>query len=238
MKPWIESVLALQALDMKLRNFRIKLATLPSEKARLDSELAEAAKTVTAARDALRSVEKQIKETEQKIAQLDEGVRKLLTQSIMIRKNDEYQVMMSDIENKKKEASDLETVELELMEKSDSAKIELARAERDFNANSKSIRDEIGELAGLEKEIRGEITAAESLRKAHESKVEMKVLDIYSRILAGKKGEPVARIVEGGICSNCRLKLTPMTINEARKGGIVLCDNCSHLVYFPDNPVS
>ena len=41
MNEWITDLLALQDLDMKIRNLKLRISTIPSEKARLDSLVKE-----------------------------------------------------------------------------------------------------------------------------------------------------------------------------------------------------
>ncbi len=233
MKPWVENLLALQSIDLKLRSLNVKLETVPVEKKRLESELTASGNLVTAAANALRKVEKEIKEKETETAAVEESIRKLLVQSSMVKKNNEYQAMMTDIEGKKAQISERETKILELMDLAESASAALKKAEQAFAQEQKSVKAELKDLAELEQEIRDEMLSTKSLRKADEGKVETKVLDLYSRLLKDKKNMPLAPIDQGSICGNCRLRVTPQTVNDAKKGAITLCDNCSHMLYIP-----
>jgi len=40
-------------------------------------------------------------------------------------------------------------------------------------------------------------------------------------------------MITQGVCGYCRLKVPPQTVNNAKKGIMTLCDNCSHLLYIP-----
>ena len=101
MNEWITDLLALQDLDLKIRNLNLRIDTIPSEKKRLDSLVKDAVSDVEVAKDGLRRIERAIKENEGEIEKLNEASRKLLTQSAMVKKNNEYQAMMADIEAKK-----------------------------------------------------------------------------------------------------------------------------------------
>ena len=115
MNEWITDLLALQDLDMKIRNLKLRIDTIPAEKKRLNSLVKDAMDDVEVAKDGLRRIERNIKDQEGEAEKLNEASRKLLTQSAMVKKNNEYQAMMADIEAKKKAISDIETKILELL---------------------------------------------------------------------------------------------------------------------------
>ena len=98
MNEWITDLLALQDLDMKIRNLKLRIDTIPAEKKRLNSLVKDAMDDVEVAKDGLRRIERNIKDQEGEAEKLNEASRKLLTQSAMVKKNNEYQAMMADIE--------------------------------------------------------------------------------------------------------------------------------------------
>lgn len=232
MKQWVADLLALQNLDLKIRNLKIRLETIPAEKERLDSIVKDASSNVDVAKDAKRKIERAIKDAEGEIEKHNEAVRKLLTQSAMVKKNNEYQAMMTDIESKKAKISDIETTVLELLDKAEDADKEVQAAERELISTQKNIKAETADLVELKKELEESIAENLKLRKAYEAKVDTQTLSVYHRLLSGNRGEPVAMITQG-VCGYCRLKVPPQTVNNAKKGIMTLCDNCSHLLYIP-----
>lgn len=232
MKQWVADLLALQNLDLKIRNLNTRLETIPAEKARLDSLLKDASACVDVAKDGKRRIDRSIKDAEGEIEKLNEAIRKLLTQSAMVKKNNEYQAMMADIETRKNKISDIETTILELMDKAEAAGKEILSAEKEFAVTQKTVKAEAADLIELKKELEESVEESLKLRKAYESKVDTQTLNVYHRLLAGKKGEPMAMINQD-VCGYCRLRVPPQTINNAKKGVMTLCDNCSHLLYFP-----
>ncbi len=230
MNEWITDLLALQDLDLKIRNLNLRIDTIPSEKKRLDSLVKDAVSDVEVAKDGLRRIERAIKENEGEIEKLNEASRKLLTQSAMVKKNNEYQAMMADIEAKKNAVSDIETKILELLDQAERAQQGIAAAEKELAVTQKSVKAEMADLVELKQELEEDIGEKLKLRKAYESKIDTQTLSVYHRLLEGGKGEPVAMINQG-VCSFCRLKVPPQTINNAKKGVLTLCDNCSHILY-------
>ena len=236
MKPWIETLLALQSLDMKLRGIETRLATFPSEKERITAEAKKSESMVLSAQNELRLLQRKIKETEGKAAAVNEEIQKLLIQSATIKKNNEYQAMMSAIGAKKQELSALETEALTLMEQVEPQKKSVAEAEKKHARTIKELREEVAELKEFALELKQQHKETSSLRDAHEKNVSQKNLEIYKKLLAEKKGEPMVPVLDGAVCGYCRLKLTPQTVNNAKRGDLTLCDNCSRMIYFPDQP--
>ena len=85
MNEWITDLLALQDLDMKIRNLKLRIDTIPAEKKRLNSLVKDAMDDVEVAKDGLRRIERNIKDQEGEAEKLNEASRKLLTQSANIR---------------------------------------------------------------------------------------------------------------------------------------------------------
>ena len=138
--------------------------------------------------------------------------------------------MMADIETKKKAISDIETKILELLDQVEEQQKNVAAAEKELAVTQKTVKAEMADLVELKQELEEDISEKLKLRKAYESKVDTQTLNVYHRLLEGGKGEPVAMINQG-VCSYCRLRVPPQTVNNAKKGILTLCDNCSHILY-------
>jgi uncharacterized protein len=231
MKKWIEDLLALQKVDMRVRNLKIKLATLPVERKRIEADRQAASLSVKAAKESLQQAELQMKKADQSIAEINAEARKLQTQSAMVKKNSEYQAMMSQIDQCKLRISDVETEQIGLLDKIEERKNLLRDAEKEFADKERSLKSELSEFVQLEAEIKEEMAQLLASRRSFESKLETSVLTVYNRLAANGKGLPLASVGSGGHCSNCQLKLTPQTINQAKNGDLVCCDNCSHIVF-------
>lgn len=218
---------------MKLRAIETKLATFPSEKNRITAEAKAAETKMLAVRNEYLALQRKIKDSEGKASAAAEEVKKLLIQSASVKKSNEYQAMMQSIDAKKKMQSDLETETLTLMEQLDPLKKRSDAAEKEYNTTIKGLREEVAELKTYGEELKNQYRETLSLRNAHEKNTNQQALEIYKRLLNDKSCEPLVPI-QDGFCAACRLRLTPQTINNAKRGDITQCDSCSHLLYFPD----
>ena len=231
MRKWTSDILTLQKFDMRLRDLEIKYRTIPQEKARMREELEAAAAVVRQAKEQLQNVERSIRETQSAIAGMNDKIRKTRTQSTMVKKNAEYQAMLADIEATGTRISELETREIELYDEQENARKNLLDAEKDYSAAERAVKAELADFDTLVSEIKEEVLKLKHDKKRFTTQIDLNVLEIYKRILeSDKKGKPVVPIVNGA-CSNCLLKITPQTLNAARKGAVIQCDNCSHIIY-------
>lgn len=233
MKNWVARILTVQQYDMKLRDLETKYLTIPQERANLREQYAAAKQRLEEMRTAAAQAEQAVRQTENEIAGLNENIRKLLTQSAMVKKNAEYQAMMADIENTKTRISDLETKLIGQMDEQTAAAKAAADEEKAFAVTERQLKQEAAEFNQLVEEIKAEALRLKAEKKGFVSRVELSVLNVYKTILTKDKGAPVVPIVNGS-CGHCSIKVTPQTATEAKKGQMVFCDNCSHILYDPD----
>ncbi len=230
MKNWVSNILTVQQYDMKLRDLETKYRTIPGERAKLKEEYEAAKAQLAAERENAARLEHEGKQTESDIAALNEKIRKNLTQSAMVKKNAEYQALMTEIEKSKNQISELETKMIELMDEQETARKAVAEQEKMFAATQTQIREELAEFAQLVEQIKQDALKLKAEKKGFLPRVELNVLNAYQNILTRDKGKPVVPIVNG-CCGHCSLTVTPQTINEAKRGDLVFCDNCAHILY-------
>lgn len=233
MKNWTANILTLQKYDMQLRDLETKYRTIPGERAKLREEYEAAKAQLAAARENAAKADQNVKQAEADIATLNDKIRKTLTQSAMVKKNAEYQAMMEDIAAAKAQISDLETKVIELLDELEAARKAAADQEKAFAAVDRQVREELAEFEQLIEFIKAEAVRLKTEKKAVVPRIELNVLEAYKNILTRDKGHPVVPIVNGS-CGNCALKVTPQVINQAKKGILAFCDNCSHILYDPN----
>ena len=232
MAGFIDALLELQEVDIQIRNLKLRLVMIPKERA----ELKEQRNTE---RESLNETHRAIQETEVKLRSLESLMikhqnanAKLQQRSTQIRNNDEYQALMKEIDFNRAKISDLETEIIVLMDKLDNMKRNSIRKKEECDARLDNISADLENLASLESEVRDMLGELAEVRDERAAKVNADVLTAYEHILKKNADKPAVKIINGNICGNCRLKLTPQTVNTGKSGKLTLCDNCSHIVYF------
>jgi predicted nucleic acid-binding Zn-ribbon protein len=174
----------------------------------------------------------EIKKIEGNIGQINETIRKIQANSAMVKKNNEYQAMLHEIEQHKLAISNFESKEIELLDILELQKKSYRDAEKDSKERIKNNIDNQAELKQLITEVCEEINTLNSSREEKSSIVPAELLSHYNRLVKSK-GTPLVA-VNNGTCGNCHLKLTPQTLAESKKGATAICDNCQHLLYFAE----
>jgi len=230
MKEWIKNLLVLQAADLRTKKMSYRHKQIPREKKEIKSDLIIEQNKVNKAKEELAEAEKQIKHIETKITDLKNKIQSLNAKSPMIKKNDEYKALMSEIESNRTVIGGWESKQLAFMDELDLKKKNLASANKAYDymvAESEESVEELDELAvGLKAQIDKMLDARKKLIK----KVNDEVYPLYSRLIK-KPGEPLSKI-HNGTCGNCHLKLTPQTFNDAKKEKLTTCDSCGYLIYY------
>ena len=233
MKKSIRDLLALQAVDIRIRNLEIRYKTIPTERANLVEEFEVVKKALAVAKNKLQKVELAIRNCQSETASEQENLKNSRIRSATVKKAAEFDAINAQIAGCEKRISELETKELELYDELEKVKADVIRAERKYKATGRQAQAEVRQLDELKGTILEEIRARSVESKELEKNVAQASLAQYKRLLATGKGEPVSQI-NNGLCGNCSLKLTPMTLNQASVGDVVTCDHCSYFLYDPN----
>ena len=231
---WAEALLKLQRVDLKIRELEARLALLPKEMTELKNKRDAAVAEVNAAASAAKKVELERKGVESEIEKLNAENKRLQQQSAMVKKNTEYQAMLGTIALNEKKVGDLESRELELMDRFEEARKAYRKIRQDNEAAVNAIRAEFDELVAFAGDLKKEIAQLKEERPADIRGVDGETLARYNRLLAGKDGiAPLVR-VENEICGSCHLRVTRQALTNMQKGAVTSCENCMHFIYLED----
>ena len=114
---WVQSLLELQANDLRIRDLEQRMKLLPSEMNELKAKRDRLVASTAAAAEAAHKGEREIKSAESEIARLTDESRKLQQQSAMVKKNTEYQAMLNTVALNKNRIGKLEGDVIELLDK-------------------------------------------------------------------------------------------------------------------------
>lgn len=231
---WAEALLKLQRVDLKIRELEARLALLPKEMTELKNKRDAAVGEVNAAASAAKKIELERKGVESEIEKLNAENKRLQQQSAMVKKNTEYQAMLGTIALNEKKVGDLESRELELMDRFEEARKAYRKIRQDNEAAVNAIRAEFDELVAFAGDLKKEIAQLKEERPADIRGVDGETLARYNRLLAGKDGiAPLVR-VENEICGSCHLRVTRQALTNMQKGAVTSCENCMHFIYLED----
>lgn len=236
-------LLPVQEIDNRIFRLRQDVAAKPARLAEFEKRVAASRGTVEAAGEASKKIKLEAAEHEFKIKAFDEQIEKLQGNVKQVRKNDEYQTLMKEINSVKADKAVVEDALLEkwtALEHHEAAlkdkKGELAAFEGEYNREKAKVE---GEVAELQKKLAGE----DERRRGLLTGIDAELLQLYERILNAKNdGRALAKIeavastdeeeADSFVCGGCRINLTLQDANLVYVGREpVPCKNCSRLLY-------
>lgn len=230
MLPEIERLLILQEKDSRARTLRNELKSIPIERKSLEDKLAHLKAQANDAKHRQRSTEVEQSLLETEIKSHKERIAKYEVQKMQTRKNDEYQALNLSIENARKEISGIEDKQIELMEKLELLRPEVAASEKAAEAAQTQVQNQIADLETKTKNLTAKLAELETSRPTYTDGLDEDLLDNYRRLFINK-GEAVVGLRQD-VCNGCHMKVATATTAAVRAHTtIVHCDQCGRMLY-------
>ena len=150
-----------------------------------------------------------------------------------MKKNEEYQALLHEIEGAKRRRSELETEVLLCFEEEEQIQnqrpaIERAMKDAETEAQVRTAAIEREEVSGRER-----LAALEARRAEQLSTVVGTVRARYDRVHSSRDGRAIVPVVKDS-CGGCFRALPPQAIQEVKRGDRVFnCEGCGRMVIWP-----
>ena len=228
----IEKLLILQDRDRKIHRVQQELAQIAPERENLRSLTLSTQTQLDAAKTRVKQIESERKQLELDVEAKKTQISRYANQQLETRKNEEYKALAHEIETCKGHITKIEDREIELMEQTEAAQKEVARANGEANAAKKLAESQIAELGQREENFKKELAALQQGRAELASAVDESTRNRYERLQKGKGGTAVVGI-EHGVCGGCHMKLQQQLIVTCQsQKEIVTCSSCGRILYF------
>lgn len=232
----MDNLLQLQDLDLRIEALKAREAEIPKQKSKLEIHRRRLAAEIAEREEACKKLGLEQRDCESDIEGKEAQIQKYDQQLFLVKKNDEYQALVHEMEMLKKQIALKEERIIVIMVELDDA---MARLDED----KKRIDAEIAEIASQCAQIDAELERAVQDRKALEARrppraqdVDTELLTRYTRIRGSKGTGPGVVPLIGEVCSGCHMRVPPQVINELIAGDKVhACAHCGRILYHPDN---
>lgn len=231
------SLADLQKKDSVIAALKAEADGVPKRIAAINKTFEDKKASMSAAREALMALQSKKKELELGIAEADEGIRKHQRELNMVKDNNAFKALLSEIDHDKASKDELETAVIVLLDEIDRA----AAADKAVQAEVKVIEGaKDGEIAALEaegREIAARLAAAEAERSGLAGKIEPALLEKYEAVRASRAGVAVVAVQEDGpagklSCGGCHISLTPQKTLDVKKADtFAVCGECRRFMY-------
>ncbi|HEX5511008.1 MAG TPA: C4-type zinc ribbon domain-containing protein [Actinomycetales bacterium] len=234
-------LLDVQALDTRLNQIDHRRRNLPEH-----AQLTEAQRRADSVRDQLIAAQTEAGDITRELAKAEADVELVRQRAARNQSRldagagsaKDMQALQHELESLARRQSDLEDVELEVMERSELAQATVARLE----AEQREVTEAVEKLTQARDAAVSELDAeAERVRAEREeiaSGLDQGLMALYEKVREASGGVGAAAL-KGGRCEGCRLQLTPIDLNRIRAASpdeIVRCEECRRiLVRTPDS---
>jgi predicted nucleic acid-binding Zn-ribbon protein len=231
MLPQIESLLVLQDRDQRISSLEEDIKRIPNSKELAKQRLANDNELVANAKKAGQENEVAIKNLELDIGTRKNTLDRLKVQQYETKKNEEFTALENEIARYNQEVDDLETQELELMEKADSLRVDLQKAEAALTLTQGMVDEEIAQLDQRATEVKAQHEEVSSERAKLASEVDADLLSLYERLMSSKGGDAIVS-AEKSQCHGCHMKVVPATMIKVQaEKEVAQCENCGRILH-------
>jgi hypothetical protein len=170
---------------------------------------------------------------EQQIEDLRARMGRQKTRLSEVKTNKEYQAMLKEIDETKKEVSSNEDTSLELMDKIEHLGKEVAEQEKDLEERRRKLEEERAVVEREGDELKGRLDRLEVVRQLVRDRVNPDLLKKTDFLFQKQAGIAVSA-VENGVCKVCHMNIPPQKFIELQRDEDILqCPHCHRFLYWP-----
>ncbi len=142
----MHNLLKLQELDLKIQERRAKEHEIPKQKQQFDAHRARIHEQLEKEQEDIKALQLEQRVCEKDIEQHEATILKYKSQLPQVKKNEEYQALLHEIELEKKKISQRETRQLEIMEEIEAAQAKFAEDRKTLDAELQRIDEECAKI--------------------------------------------------------------------------------------------
>ena len=231
----LQRLIDLQQLDNVIRELSAEIERLPREIAEIESTLAQHVARVEADKKALADNQLSRRRREGDITALREKITHLKGQSTQVKTNEQYKAMLHEIEFNEQQIVKTEDQILAEMEASEALAVKLKETESSLATERAEVAKQVAAAKARKAEAEAKLAGIRAQREALKAGLDISLFERYERILKGRKGLAVVRIVDGSCCSACHVRMRPAAIGQVHAGVVLVsCESCTRILYFAE----
>jgi hypothetical protein len=232
----LKKLLRLQQIDLEIEKYNERETEIPKEKRKFEVQRDRLAAELEERKKVCRDLELEQRECESEIEQKQAQIQKYDQQLFSVKKNEEYQALLHEIDMLKKQIGLKEERIIAIMMEMDDAKARLEEDKKRVEAEMKEIDRQCADVEAELARTVDERKQLEQERAPVAKQVDPKLMQRYARIRSRKRKGPAVVPISGQSCSGCHMYVTPQIINETLAGEKMhACAHCGRLLYDVSN---
>jgi predicted nucleic acid-binding Zn-ribbon protein len=229
----LDRLWALHELDEQAAAVHARRKLRPAERAELERRVAAERAALESQRTRVTEAQKRRRELEKDIETLSAEERKFQGQLAAVKKNEEYQALLHEIENVRKRRSEIETEVLTRMEEEDALAAARPALEKALATAERERGERVARLDADDSADAGRLAELDASRAKHIGGLPAATRTRYERVHGLREGRAVVSVAKGS-CGGCFRSLPPQMMQEARRRDRVLvCEGCGRMLVWP-----
>jgi uncharacterized protein len=232
MNPQLQQLISLQEVNFEIQFLQKQLTATPKQIETSLGHLNKEKKNLENAQQEIKDLQKTRSKLEQDATSENDKMAKTKVKLPAVKTNKEYTALLAEIESAKKKVSDIEDLELEVMESLETKESELPEFKSKFSEEEKKFQE--FKKQKEETAVIVEKNIAE-LQIKHDNifkEIEPQWSAHYNKILDARGGLAVVAI-DHNVCQGCNQQILLQISIEIKVGEkIHLCQHCSRILYF------
>jgi len=230
--PDFKQLLLLHSRDRRLKTLQLDLQKLPSELEQMDKKIHDEKESIRMAMEEWKALESRNNILEKDILSHRDQIARQRNRQLEVKKNEEYQALEHEITNLEAKIDELESEQIETLEKIDDARETAEIAEKKITERVRELEKIRQQRADFGKESEADVTSLSQQISETREEVEPDFLTIYDRVSKIVSRPPYMAPLEDQKCSGCHLRVSNDVVSSVLvEKKLTQCDQCGRIVY-------
>ena len=227
----IKQLTELQVIDLEIAKFDDEINAEKAELAKSDKAFNERQVLIEELKEKIEASETQRRELEGQLADDLSRIKERQSKMMQVQTNREYQSLLKEIEDGKKNIKEKEEEIVRIMEAAEANSKILAEHESLLKDEKKALAKESTQVKKKAGAIEGKKAKIVAKRDAMAKKIRTSTLKNYDMLRTRRNGKAVVGVVNG-ICQGCFMSIPPQHFNNILKGDRILnCPTCQRILF-------
>jgi predicted nucleic acid-binding Zn-ribbon protein len=230
--PDFQQLLLLHSRDRRLKTLKNDLEKLPGELEYMDKKIFEEKESIRMAMEEWKTLESKNNSLEKDILSHRDQIARQRNRQLEVKKNEEYQALEHEIANLETKIDELESEQIETLDKIDDAHETAEVAEKKIAQRVIELEKEREERVAFGKQAEIDVQSLETQIVETREEVEPDFLSVYDRVSKIVSRPPYMAPLEDQKCSGCHLRVSNDVVSSVLvEKKLTQCDQCGRIVY-------
>jgi predicted nucleic acid-binding Zn-ribbon protein len=232
----IKQLTELQVIDLEISMFDAAINAEQEALAKSEEAFNERQASIIELKEKIEAAEAQRRELEAELSDETSRIKERQFKMMQVQTNREYQSLLKEIEDGKKNMKEKEEEIVSIMETSEANSKIMAEQEDLTSEEQEALEEESAKAKKQSAKIERKKNKFVKKRKAMAKDIDTSVLRRYDMLRTRRNGKAVVGVING-VCQGCFMSIPPQHFNNILKGDMMLdCPTCQRILFH--NPES